>query len=289
MKKLGVIKEIWQFPVKSMQGNKLQTCTVSTEGIAGDRGWVVRDEVREEIQWGKKHPQLMQCRARYRDRAENDDAQQPVDIYFPDGQTLGSDGDAMQAKLTELLGFSAKLWPLQPADNLTFYKRYSRDEQEFAAEMVQAFARQPGEPMPDLSQFPEVLLDYVSIPGTFFDNEELNLVTTASISYLASKNPAANWDIRRFRPNFLVETVPGLEGLVENDWVGKRLKIGDVILDISAPTPRCGMTVRPQDDLPFDKSVLRTIVKEANQNLGVGAHCGHPGTILVGDSLEIIE
>ena len=43
---------------------------------------------------------------------------------------------------------------------------------------------------------------------------------------MALKNPKASWDIRRFRPNFYIETDDGLDGLIENEWVGRRLRIG---------------------------------------------------------------
>ncbi len=288
MTEVGVIKEIWRFPVKSMQGDKLERCTVSATGITGDRGWAIRDEVRKEVQWGKRYPELMQCKARYREEPDDGNGMD-VEITFPDGETIGSDDSHVHQKLTELIGTEATLWPLQPAENLAFYKRYIPSAQEFQEEMVRVFAREEGEPMPDLSKFPEVLMDHVSVPGTFFDNEELNLMTTASIAFMQSRNPEADWDIRRFRPNFYVDTVEGLEGLIENDWVGKSLQIGSATVEISSATPRCGMIVRPQADLAFDRSILRSVIKESNQNLGVGAHCREAGEIRVGDVVQIIE
>lgn len=288
MAKVGVIREIWRFPVKSMQGDRIESCSVSRQGVLGDRCWAMRDETRREVQWGKMFPQLMLCKARYREEPGENDIR-PVDITFPDGETIGSDDDRVHAKLTDLIGREASLWPLQPASDVDFYKRYKPDEAQFLREISDAFAREPGEPMPDLSQFPEVIIDHVSVPGTFFDNEELHLITTASMRYMASKNPGASWDIRRFRPNFYIETEAGLEGLVENDWVGRRLRIGGTTLEISAPTPRCGMTVRPQAELAYDNSILRTIVKEGNQNLGVGAHFRDGGAIRVGDPVEILD
>jgi uncharacterized protein YcbX len=287
MTKVGEIREIWRFPVKSMQGSKIDSCAVSKTGVLGDRRWAMRDEQRQEIQWGKLHPALMLCSARYREEPTGDEIQQ-VDVTFPDGETIGSADDRIHRKLTELVGREAALWPVQPADNADFYKRYKPDEGVFMEEMAEVFAREPGEPMPDMSLFPEAIMDYVSVPGTFFDNEELNLVTTASIAYMNSMNPQANWDIRRFRPNFFVETIDGLQGLVENDWAGKTLKIGSATLKITMPTPRCGMTVRPQGELEYDKTILRTIVKEADQNLGVGAHCLEAGEIRVGDTVEVL-
>jgi hypothetical protein len=248
----------------------------------------MRDEERGEVQWGKMYPQLMLCKARYRKEPRGEEIPE-VDITFPDGETVGGDDPNVHEKLTELIGHEATLRKIQPPEDLEFYRRYRPDDEQFFEEIKQAFAREPGEPIPDLGQFPEILMDYVAVPGTFFDNEELNLVTTASIRYMESKNPTADWDFRRFRPNFFVETVAGLDGLVEADWVGKTLKIGGAVIKVAAHTPRCGMTVRPQDNLKYDKTILRTVVKEANQNLGVGAHCEQPGRIGVGDPVEIVE
>ncbi len=288
MKTVGSIKELWRFPVKSMQGTTVTECRVTPQGIVGDRCWAMRDEGRQEIQWGKMYPQLMRCAARY--RREPDELEiAPVEITFPDGEVLGSDHSRIHAKLSELCGCTATLWPLQPAANRDFYKRYKPDPEQWLGEITDAFAREPGEPIPDFSQFPEVLVDYVAVPGTFFDNEELHLVTTASLSYLREKSPAGSWDIRRFRPNFFIATVATLSGLAEQDWLGRRLQIGEIEIQISAPTPRCGMTVQPQGDLAFDKSILRTIVREGNQNLGVGAHVQRAGIVRVGDPVCLLD
>ncbi len=34
---VGKIKELWRFPVKSMQGSTLEACTVTPHGVVGDR------------------------------------------------------------------------------------------------------------------------------------------------------------------------------------------------------------------------------------------------------------
>ncbi len=84
---IGVVKEIWRFPVKSMQGSTIETCTVTKTGIPGDRGWAMRDEERQEIQWGKRHPELMLCSASYQ-REPEPGQPTPVEVTFPDGETL---------------------------------------------------------------------------------------------------------------------------------------------------------------------------------------------------------
>jgi uncharacterized protein YcbX len=288
MARVGTIKEIWQFPVKSMRGDTISRCMITERGLVGDRCWAMRDEARKEVTWGKRCPELMLCSARYRVDPTPDDIM-PVDITFPDGKTIGSDDESVHAKLSEVVGTDARLWPLQPADDVEFYKRYKPDAKKFQQEAADWFAREPGEPVPDLASFPEVLIDHVAVPGTFFDNEEIHLITTASIAYMASLNAEADWNIRRFPPNFHIETDAGLDGLVENDWLGKKLRIGDATLEITEPTVRCGMTVRPQKGLAFDKTILRTVCKEGNQCLGVGAHVREPGEVCQGDIVEIID
>jgi uncharacterized protein YcbX len=101
-------------------------------------------------------------------------------------------------------------------------------------------------------------------------------------------NPSAAWDVRRFRPNFLIETEAGIEGLLEAGWSGRRLSIGNVELKCEIPTVRCGMTTHAQVDLPKDPSVLRSIVKDAEQNLGVYASVVQTGHVALGDLVELL-
>jgi uncharacterized protein YcbX len=114
-------------------------------------------------------------------------------------------------------------------------------------------------------------------------------LTTASLAVMSQLNPAADWDVRRFRPNFFVKTVAGLEGLLESEWIGKTLRIGTVEVKCEMPAVRCGMTTNAQKELPKDNSVLRTIVKEAQQNLGVYASVTANGQVSEGDQVELIR
>jgi uncharacterized protein YcbX len=106
---------------------------------------------------------------------------------------------------------------------------------------------------------------------------------------MARLNPAGVWDVRRFRPNFLIQTDVSLEGLIESGWSDRSLRVGDVELKCEIPTVRCGMTTHPQADLPKDSSILRSIVKDANQNLGIYASVSRPGDMKLGSSVELIQ
>ena len=306
--RIGIVKEICRYAVKSMAGEKLEDCTVGTLGIPGDRGWAIRDDTAGEITNAKHFPVLMQCAARYRE-APAPGFIPHVDMTFPDGATVGSDGCDVNARLTELLGKRVSLWPLRPAEDVEHYRRKSKTARVFGRlarfrpfrsalpaltsfgpaheELREAFSREPGEPLPDLSTLPAEILEFTSPRGTYFDAFPIHLLTTASLEMMKRLNPAATWDMRRFRPNFLIETKSDLKGLVEAEWEGRTLHVGGVELHCEVPTVRCGMTIQAQAGLEKDPSILRTIVRDADQNLGIYASVIKSGGVKVGDLVEL--
>jgi uncharacterized protein len=306
---IGTVKEIWRHPVKSMAGERLATCSVGSLGIPGDRGWALRDEKAKEITNGKRVPLLMHCAARYRN--EPDDGNIPhVDIVLPDGAMIGSDNPEVNSRLSEALGRTLTLWPRQPATNKEHYRRGSTAARVMGrlsslpafrallpqlsklpnidGQLRQAFSREAGEPVPDISVLPPEVLEFTSPLGTYFDAFPIHVLTSASLATMAKINPQAVWDVRRFRPNFYIETAATVSGLPESDWSGRTLRVGTVELKCEIPTARCGMTTHSQKNLPKDPSVLRSIVKDADQNLGVYASVTRAGQVREGDSVQLL-
>ncbi len=113
------------------------------------------------------------------------------------------------------------------------------------------------------------------------------MLTTASLSALAKCNPTADFDSRRFRPNILIETERGIEGLVEAEWSGRTLRIGATRIKVEIPTVRCVIPTLDQPGVKKDPSVLRTIVRDAAQNLGAYATIASGGTIALGDEVAL--
>jgi uncharacterized protein len=305
---VGRVQQIWRHAVKSMAGEKLQACEVGSKGIPGDRGWAVRNESTGEITNGKRIPLLMQCSATYRE-APASGVNTDADIVLPDGTVTATDDADVHLHLSRVFGKQVTLWPLQPASATEFYRRAGTSARiagrltrfrsfrsllpaltsfgTMNRQMREMFSREPGEPIPDLSKMPQEVLEFTSPPGTYFDAFPINLLTTASLQKMAQLNPSAIWDVRRFRPNFLVETSNELEGLVEAGWAGRVLKVGQVELKLEIPCARCGMTTHWQKGLPKDPSVLRTVVKEGNQNMGIYASVISGGRVREGDVVEL--
>jgi uncharacterized protein YcbX len=270
-----------------MGGEQLTAAQVGPRGIFGDRGWALRDESAGEIRGAKKLPALMRCRARY-DAEPDGERIPPATMTLPDGAQLRTTDAEANARLSALLGRQVTLWPLQPADSRDHYRRGMPDNADFEVEMRSIFGRLPDEPLPDLTGLPPEVFEFTSPLGTYFDAFPVNVLTRASLAELAARNPSAQFDRRRFRPNFLVESLDGRRGLIENEWCGKRLRIGGPVLGVAMPTMRCVMTTLAADELPKDPSVLRTIVRDANQNLGVYATVEQTGTVAVGDTIELL-
>jgi uncharacterized protein YcbX len=113
-------------------------------------------------------------------------------------------------------------------------------------------------------------------------------VTTATLDRLGSVAPASRFDVRRFRPNLVIELPEGTPGFVENAWVDQTLAIGnEVRLVVIGLTARCVMTTLSQDDLPKDPHVLRTIVEQNGGNVGVYAAVARGGKLRLGDAVGI--
>jgi uncharacterized protein len=305
---IGTVREMWRYPVKSMGGEQLDHCPIGISGLLGDRGWAVRDDIAGEIRGARHLPPLLQCSACYREPPSQGSVPH-VDMTLPDGAQVGSDAPDVNARLSTLLGRSVSLWPLQPASRKAHYRRaytgarvmawmaHSRLFRRALRRMLPytswdasaraLLGREPHEPLPDFSGFPAELFEFTSPPGTYFDAFPLHLLTTASLSTMASLNPTASWDVRRFRPNILIKTDASMRGLAEAEWHGRILHIGEVAVRCEMPTARCSLTTRAQADLPKDLTVLRTIVREAGQQLGIYASVSHPGRVAVGDVVEL--
>lgn len=112
--------------------------------------------------------------------------------------------------------------------------------------------------------------------GVFHDSAR------ARVSIIAAE-ALGEWDVRRFRPNVVVE------GGDERALVGRQIRIGEVVLDVVKEIDRCVMVTRPQPGLERDLDVLRTVHRERGGNLGVGALVTRPGSLAVGDVVELVD
>jgi uncharacterized protein YcbX len=115
----------------------------------------------------------------------------------------------------------------------------------------------------------------------FHDAHDILVVNVASLRSLEQEwgkmlNPL------RFRPNILIEG-DDAPPYIENGWVGRRFKAGDVVFEGAALDERCVLTTIDPDTQVTDPSLLRLIVERHNQCFGLYCRVLSPGNIAVGD------
>ena len=288
----ATITKLFRYPVKSMGGHPLEKSTLTAKGIPGDRAWTLKDEERGGIKGGKRFPQLLDMSARFMNEPTEQVVSPQVQITLNDGRSVSSSDPQVNEILSAEVDAPVSLWPLLPADQLEHYLRPPMDEEVGQeAYFREIFARTTDEPLPDLSVFPEELFIYESSPGTYFDAFPILLMSQASLRHfeqvMLEQGGGSQFDVRRFRPNILVETVES--GFPEKNWVGRRGEVGTAIVKVEVECPRCVMTTHGFSDLPKDPKIMRHLVKENSGNLGVYLSIEQPGVIAIGDSIRWLD
>ena len=80
----------------------------------------------------------------------------------------------------------------------------------------------------------------------------------------------------------------GLEGLAERTWPGRRLRIGEAIIQVQDLRARCVMTTFDPDTLAPSPQVLRDIVKRFDGKLALNCDVLKGGIIRVGQEVELL-
>jgi uncharacterized protein YcbX len=134
----------------------------------------------------------------------------------------------------------------------------------------------------------ETVTDEAMPPETFFDLAPVHVLTTATIDRLRGLYQKGRFEVRRFRPNIVVELNSAEIGFVDDSWIGHSLSIGDEVrLAVTGPCPRCVMITMPQGDLPADPGILRTAAQHNQANIGIYASVLSGGTISRGDPISL--
>ncbi len=262
---LGTVAAIWRYPVKSMMGEELNACEVTSRGVAGDRAYAIIDAdnriATAKIQ--RRWRTVFQSRARYLEEPYGAGVT-PAELTLPDGARLMTSEPDIDVTFSRLLGFEARLVSEKPAPLKLESAPFDRPFETEAGSTV----------------------DFPVVNG-FFDLGSLHLLTTATLDTLRSLNPDSRYEPRRFRPNFVIATGDAA-GFVENDWPGKTLEIGDDLrIKVMMPTLRCIVTTLPQDDLPNEPDVLKTAAAHNNANVGVYALVEQGGWVRRGDEVRL--
>lgn len=267
--RVGTVVSLWRYPVKSMMGEELNASDITERGLLGDRVYALVDptngkvaSVKNPTKWAK----LFDSRAVFVEPLRRYARNPAVRITLPDGNLISSAEANLNETLSNLLGRAvifASAAPKAPS-----LEEYWPDIEGLALR--------------------ETLTDEAMPADTFFDCATIHVLTTTTLDQLRELYPLGRFEVRRFRPNIVVEVTSGERGFVENAWVGDMLLLGDQVrLKVSGPCPRCVMTTWPQGDLPKDPGILRTAAQHNKANVGVYASVLRGGTVRRGDPVRL--
>jgi uncharacterized protein YcbX len=228
MQRLGTIRQIARYPIKSMAGENVKTTAVGWHGLDGDRRLAFRRiGDTSGFPWlsASKLPAMVAYRPYEQDGI--------VRVVTPAGRDLAADGAELRDEIAAGFGGPVELMHLKHG---------------------------------------------------IFDDSPLSLITVATIRRL-SEQSGVPYDVRRFRPNILVET-PDERPFAEDAWVGRTLRCGDLQLTVTLRDLRCSMVNLDPDTGRADPRLLKATAELNEVYAGVYAVAVRTGTISVGDELH---
>jgi uncharacterized protein len=250
-----------------MMGEELNGADFTNQGLLGDRAYALIDIETGKVASAKnpkKWPDLFYFRASYVDPPQLGYETPPVRITLPDGTLLRSDDPKISEILSHHFGRKVKLARSSSSPALEEY-------------------------WPNIEglAYRETVTDEAMREGTFFDCAVVHVLSTSTLDALRSAYPQGRFEVRRFRPNIVVQLNQDEGGFLENGWVGRILALGEVRLSVTGPCLRCVMTTLSQGDLPQDLGILKTAAKQNGVKVGAYAAVAKTGRVRRGDSVVL--
>ncbi len=236
---VGTIGAIMRFPVKSLLGESLEQCEIIAGGVDGDRAHALLDPSTGKIA-SAKQPNLWRDLLAFSARTHAG----AITVCDSAGNRIDLDDPDFEAKFSQWLGRKVRLIDVRPAG-------------------IELNRARPDEVMSegvDASVTQDVLAIAAAAPaGGFFDFAPLHVMTSVSLDATRAAAPAASIAAERYRPNIVIET-PSSKMFAENEWVGRRLRIGDHVgIEVIAPTPRCAVPMLAHGALPHSREAVAAV------------------------------
>ena len=120
----------------------------------------------------------------------------------------------------------------------------------------------------------------------------ITMLTEAALGTLAGQAGVAELDGRRFRMLF---GVAGEDAHAEDEWIGRRVRVGDAIVIPRGHVGRCLITSRHPETGTVDVDTLKALAKyrqdlETTEPLafGVFGEVAQPGRVRLGDPVQVL-
>ncbi|WP_233624653.1 MOSC domain-containing protein [Actinoplanes sp. ATCC 53533] len=265
------IVALWRFPLKSALGESLGAVEVEKNGLQGDRAWACIDD-EDGMVGSAKHPRRWGRLLEVGTSLRRDELTVHVG-----GVALRAGSAAADAALTTHLGRPVRLSRTAPDDPRLH--RVLPDDPGLVPEWMAGVG--PGDETVSS-------VGGVGRLGRFADFGAVHIVTTGELARLGALLGGPAVAAARFRPNLVLD-------LPRDPEPGEELRLGDVVLRVDLPTPRCVVPGLGHGELPADRSVLGALARHYRiqvPDLGRAACFGayadvvRPGRLRVGQLMH---
>ena len=245
------VAQLWHYPVKSMQGSRVDRLDVGLSGPAGDRAWGLLDTETGKVLSAKRWAVLLTASA--------EQVPGGVHITLADGTAIDSADPDSDTRLSVWVGRPVHLVAAGPATDTAYEMTF--------------------DPPDDDAEYYDIPVP----PGAFHDLSPIHLLSEATLAHGAGEHPDLDWDIRRFRPNVVV--AGDLEPFAEDGWCGRDVTVGGAVIRPVQPTVRCAMPLRAQPGLARQAPLFHALSELHNNQFGVYVDVVSAGVVTVGDAV----
>lgn len=250
---VGTVTGCWRYPVKSLQGLSVDSLVVDPTGVDGDRAFGLIDVETGRLLSAKRVSSMLHAGA-------DDHA-----IALPDGTTVELHDQEVHRVLSTWLGREVRLVAAAEAGAVAYEMTF--------------------DPPDDDAEYYEI----PAPPGSVVDLAPVHLVATATLDACATARPDLDWDVRRFRPNLVLDV--DVEPWGEQDWVDRQLAVGTAVLTVNGPTVRCAMPLRAQPGVarqPEIFAALSGLNPSYPNHLGLYCDVAEAGRVELGDTVTLL-
>jgi uncharacterized protein YcbX len=263
MTTIGTVESLWRYPVKSMRGAEMPKVFMGFSGIYGDRCYAFKNSAAR-----KGFPYL------------NANVQQQMLLYRP--QFRYPERASEPPNLTEAASIAPGVTPV------------NGDEEDMAIDIVTpsgeivsvdnpALIKLLGEGISEKNQ-----LTLVRSDRALTDCRPVSLISLQTVRQIESelRRPL---DKRRFRANIYFDFASGSGGFAEDNFVGRRLRIGSkATIMVLERDPRCKMISLDPDTSQHNPEVLKKVAQGHDNFAGVYCAVLVEGLLKKGDLIELV-
>lgn len=262
MERIGKIESVYRYPVKSMRGETPSQIFLSFSGVYGDRLYAFRSPAAPPgfpYHTGREHEDLLLYQPRYRNYEQT---------LVPPNL---AEAEALAPGLTPVYGERDQFaLDITTPDGLVL----SVESPLLTKDMQKA--REDDGP---------VSLAFSQVAMT--DCRPVSLISLQTVDTLQSElgSPV---DKRRFRANLYAD-LSDSGGLVEKDYVGKTIKIGDkAIVAFLERDPRCKMICLDPETADHNPKLLQLVAEKHDGRAGIYAAVLVEGLVKTGDPIVVL-